>query len=136
MNNKKALVTTVAGLAFSLLSSSGSAHHSFAAQFDADKPIKLTGTITNVEWRNPHAWFYLDVNDEGGDVSNWGMELASPNLLVRKGWARSFMKIGDAITVEGFHARDGSNTGNARTVTNNSSGKTMTMESDYSSSDR
>jgi len=130
----KALITTLAGLAFSLLASSGSAHHSFAAQFDADKPIKLAGTITKVEWRNPHAWFYLDVEDDDGDVSNWGMELASPNLLVRKGWPRSFMKVGDPITVEGYHARDGSNTGNARTVTNNASGKTMTMESDYSSS--
>jgi hypothetical protein len=120
------------GLTFSLLASSGSAHHSFAAQFDADKPIKLTGTITKVAWRNPHAWFYFDVKVDSGDVANWGMELASPNLLVRKGWPRSFMKVGDGITVEGFHARDGSNTGNARTVTINATGKTMTMESDYS----
>ena len=131
--NNKTLVTALAGLTFSLLASSGSAHHSFAAQFDADKPIKLTGTITKVAWRNPHAWFYIDVKDDGGDVSNWGMELASPNLLLRKGWPRSFMKVGDGITVEGFHARDGSNTGNARTVTINATGKTMTMESDYKS---
>ena len=134
--NNKALVTVLAGLAFSLLASSGSAHHSFAAQFDADKPIKLTGNITKVSGRNPHAWFYIHVEDDSGDVSNWGMELASPNLLVRKGWPRSFMKVGDAITVEGFHARDGSNTGNARTVTINATGKTMTMESDYTSEAR
>lgn len=127
----RVLVTALTGLAFSLLASSGSAHHSFASQFDADKPIKMTGTITKVEWRNPHAWFYLDVKDEGGDVSNWGMELASPNLLARQGWARSSMKIGDSITVEGFHSRDGSNTGNARTVTIDATGKILSLESSY-----
>ena len=123
-----ALITTLAGLAFSLLASSGSAHHSFAAQFDAEKPVKLAGTITKVEWRNPHAWFYLDVENDGGDVANWGMELASPNLLMRQGWARSAMKVGDAVTVEGFLARDGSNTGNARIITIEATGKTLTMQ--------
>ncbi len=125
----KTLVAAVAGLGLSLVASSGTAHHSFAAQFDADKPIKLIGTVTKVEWQNPHAWFYIDVEDDSGNVSNWGMELASPNLLVRRGWTRSLMKVGDAVTVEGFHARDGSNTGNARSVTLNATGKTLSMKS-------
>ena len=125
----KTLVAAVAGLVLSLLASSGTAHHSFAAQFDAEKPLMLIGTVTKVSWRNPHAWFYIDVEDDDGNVANWGLELGSPNLLMRQGWARSAMKIGDAVTVEGFHSRDGSNTGNARTVTLNATGKTLTMKS-------
>ena len=119
-----------------MASFSGIAHHSFAAQFDAEKPMELTGTVTNVEWRNPHAWFYIDVEGDDGDVANWGMELASPNLLMRKGWNRSSMKIGDVVTVEGFHARDGSNTGNARVVTINATGKTLSIGSGYSGRDQ
>jgi len=121
----RSLVAAVAGLGLSLLASSGTAHHSFSAQFDAEKPFKMMGTVTRVEWRNPHAWFYIDVEDEKDNVSNWGMELASPNLLMRKGWGRSSMKVGDAVTVEGFLARDGSNTGNAQSVTLNTTGKTL-----------
>ena len=125
----KTLVAAVAGLGLSLVASSGTAHHSFAAQFDAEKPFKLIGTVTKVEWRNPHAWFYIDVEDDSDNVTNWGMELASPNLLMRQGWARSSMKVGDAVTVEGFLARDGSNTGNARSVTLNATGKTLFVKS-------
>ena len=132
----KTLVAAVAGLVFSLLASSGTAHHSFAAQFDAEKPLKLIGTVTKVAWRNPHAWFYIDVEDSDGNVANWGLELASPNLLMRQGWSRSSMKIGDAVTVEGFHARDGSNTGNARLVTLNATGKTLSMRSGDRGSDQ
>ena len=124
----KALVAVV-GLGLLMASFSGIAHHSFSAQFDAEKPIELTGTVTKVEWRNPHAWFYIDVEDDNDEVTNWGMELSSPNLLMRQGWARSSMKVGDAVTVEGFHSRDGSNTGNARSVTLNASGKTLTIKS-------
>ena len=127
--NSNTLVAVVTGLSLSLVASSGLAHHSFASQFDAEKPIKLIGTVTSVEWKNPHAWFYIDVEEDGGNVSNWGMELASPNLLVRRGWMRSSMKVGDAVTVEGFHARDGSNTGNARLVTLNATGQTLSMGS-------
>ena len=126
--NHASRVAAVAGLCLSLVVSAGYAHHSFAAQFDAEKPIKLVGTVTKVQWRNPHAWFYLDVEDDDGNVANWGMELASPNLLMRKGWSRSSMKIGEIVTVEGFHARDGSNTGNARLVTINATGKTLSMD--------
>lgn len=125
----RTLVAAVTGLGLSLVAPSGTAHHSFAAQFDAEKPIKLVGTVTKVEWRNPHAWFYIDVEDDSETVTNWGMELASPNLLIRKGWARSSMKVGDVVTVEGFHARDGSNIGNARLVTLNATGKTLFITS-------
>ena len=130
----RALVAVTAGLCLSMVSFSGIAHHSFAAQFDAEKPIELTGTVTKVEWRNPHAWFYIDVQDDDDTVTNWGMELASPNLLMRKGWNRSAMKVGDAVTVEGYLARDGSNTGNARVITLNATGKTLSVGSGYARS--
>ena len=93
------------------------AHHAFSAEFDANKPITLTGEVTKVEWRNPHAWFYIDVKDESGKATNWGMELASPNGLIRAGWTRNSMKVGDVVTVEAFSAKDDSKIGNARTVT-------------------
>jgi len=92
------------------------AHHSFSAVFDAKKPIKLTGTVTKLEWQNPHTWFYMDVKDDSGKITNWGMEMGSPNLLIRSGWNRNSLKIGDQVTIEGFRARDGSNNGNAQIV--------------------
>jgi hypothetical protein len=92
------------------------AHHSFSAVFDDKKPIKLTGTVTKLEWQNPHTWFYMDVKDDSGKATNWGMEMGSPNLLIRSGWSRNSMKIGDLVTIEGFRARDGSNNGNAQIV--------------------
>jgi hypothetical protein len=131
----KALAAATAGLCLLMASFSGIAHHSFSAQFDAEKPITLAGTVTEVSWRNPHAWFYIDVEDDDGNVTNWGMELASPNLLMRKGWNRSSMKVGDAVTVEGFLARDGSNTGNARVVTLDATGKTLSIGSGYTRSE-
>jgi len=93
------------------------AHHSFAAEFDASKPFKLTGTVTKVEWMNPHTFFYIDVtDDQTKKVTNWAMEMGSPNGLMRAGWSRNTMKIGDTVTVEGSLAKDGSPTGNARSV--------------------
>ncbi|HLQ77506.1 MAG TPA: DUF6152 family protein [Terriglobia bacterium] len=101
------------------------AHHSFAAEFDASKPANLTGTVTKVEWQNPHAWFYIDVKDDSGKVSNWGVELGSPNGLMRAGWNKNSLKIGDVIIVEGSRAKDGSNHANARFVTLASTGKKL-----------
>lgn len=93
------------------------AHHSFATQYDADQPVTLTGVVTKVEWMNPHARFYVDVKDDSGNVTNWNLELASPNVLTRNGWSRTSLKEGDEVTVEGSRARSGAHMANARTVT-------------------
>jgi hypothetical protein len=93
------------------------AHHSFAAEYDAAKPITLTGSVTKVEWMNPHARFYIDVKDDAGKVTNWEFELGSPNGLMRAGWTRNSLKQGDTVTVSGSLAKDGSNLANARSVT-------------------
>jgi len=93
------------------------AHHSFAAEYDEKRPVTLKGVVTKVEWSNPHARFYVDVKDDKGNVTNWNLELASPNVLVRNGWKRNSLQVGDAVEVSGSQAKDGSNMANARTVT-------------------
>lgn len=102
-----------------------SAHHSFAAEFDANKQVNVTGTVTKIEWLNPHVWFYIDVKDPSGKVTNWGVEMGSPNGLMRTGWSRNSMKAGDIVTVEGSRAKDGSNVANARAVTLTSTGQRL-----------
>ncbi len=93
------------------------AHHSFAAEYDRSQPIKLKGTVTKVEWMNPHARFYLDVKDDAtGKVTNWEFELGSPNGLMRQGWTRNSLKEGDVVEVNGSRAKDGSNLVNASNV--------------------
>ena len=93
------------------------AHHSFAAEYDANKPITLKGTVTKIEWMNPHARFYVDVKDEKGALTNWNLELASPNALVRNGWTRKSLNVSDEVTVQAFAAKDSSKMANARVVT-------------------
>jgi hypothetical protein len=93
------------------------AHHSFAAEFDATKPITKQGFVTKIEWTNPHVWFYINVKNEDGTVTNWGFEMGPPHGLQGRGWTRTTMKLGDEVLVNGTQARNGSNRGNARTVT-------------------
>jgi hypothetical protein len=99
------------------LASGAFAHHSFAAEFDADKPIKLTGTVTKVEWTNPHTWIFMDVKNQDGSVSNWGFEMPGPAQLLRQGLTRNSMKIGDVLTIDARRARDDSTNANAQTIT-------------------
>jgi len=102
------------------------AHHSFAAQYDADKPITLTGKVTKVEWTNPHIYIYVDVEDpQTKAVKNWALEMGGPNALIRLGWSRNSLKPDDVVTVEGTLARDGSNLANARSVIMASTGQKM-----------
>lgn len=102
------------------------AHHSFAAEYDATKPIKLTGKVTKVEWQNPHTYFYIDVKDsKTNEVANWSVELGSPNSLMRLGWTRKSMKIDDMVTVDGSLAKDGSKLVNARSVALASTGQRL-----------
>ena len=102
------------------------AHHSFAAEYDAKQPIKLTGTVTKIEWTNPHCYFYVDVKDEtSGKTENWALELGNPNALLRNGWTPQSVKIGESVTVEGTRAKDGSLLGNARSMVLNKTGQRL-----------
>ena len=93
------------------------AHHSFAAEYDKNRPIKFTGTVTKVEWMNPHIYYYVDVKDGSGKITNYAVEGGTPNSLRRQGWGKDSLKTGDTVTVDGFMAKNGSNHVNGRTVT-------------------
>ena len=102
------------------------AHHSFAAQYDSNKPVTLKGAVTKVEWQNPHTYFYIDVKDEKtGRTSNWACEMGAPAVITRSGWTRNTLKIGDEVIVEGSLAKDGSNLANARRVKLASTGQVL-----------
>ena len=100
------------------------AHHSFAAEFDGSKPVTLEGVVTQIDWKNPHVWFYLSVKGEEGRTARWACEMGAPHQLQQRGWLRETMKVGDVVTVEGSLARDGSKRANTRTVTT-ADGKTL-----------
>ena len=101
------------------------AHHSFGAEYDANKPITLTGVITKVEWTNPHVWFYLNVKGPDGKMENWGFEMGPPHGLQGRGWTRTTMKLGDEIQVDGSLAKNGSKRVNARNVIMVSTGQKL-----------
>ena len=101
------------------------AHHSFSAEYDGKKPVTLKGTVTKVDWMNPHVYFYLDVEDDAGNVANWALEMGPPNGLQRSGWTRNTMKVGDVVVVEGTLAKDGAKQANARSVTLATTGKRL-----------
>ena len=92
------------------------AHHAFSAEFDETKPVSLTGTVTSVRWANPHAWIYIDVQGEDGQVLNWAMEFGGANSLYRRGWRQSDVAPGTLVMIEGFQARNGTPTANARNI--------------------
>ena len=110
------LAALLAVLAIAGISRPASAHHSFAAEFDRDKPISLTGTVTKLEWTNPHARIYIDVKDEKGNVVNWDFELGPPNGLMRRGWNRNSLRQGHVVTINGFLSKTAPHVANARTV--------------------
>jgi len=110
---------TVFGLGFGLLLTSVplAAHHSFAAEFDDSKPVRVTGVVKKVEWANPHIWFYVDVKDENGKVTTWGFSGGPPGMLMRRGINKDVLKPGDVIKVDGFRAKDGTNNASGGNVT-------------------
>ncbi|HEY8519479.1 MAG TPA: DUF6152 family protein [Gammaproteobacteria bacterium] len=134
--NARGLVAVVAG-GLLLAAGGASAHHSFSAEFDAEKPITLTGIVTKVDWTNPHVWIWLNVKDEAtGEMVNWGAEMGPPHGLQRNGWRRDTLKIGEEIRVDGFLARNGSKRVNARTVTLTATGSRPSETLDAASSSR
>ena len=114
MNTQRTLLVGACGLLLAALPLA--AHHSFAAEYDASKPVMLKGKVTQVEWINPHSCVHIDVTGEDGKVVNWSCETAPPNTLYRQGWRRNSLKEGDEVIVEGFAAKDASHTLTARTV--------------------
>jgi hypothetical protein len=101
------------------------AHHAFATEFDAKKPVTMKGTVTKIDWTNPHVWFYLNVKTESGAIENWGFEMGGPNALRNQGWTRDTMKIGDEVIVDGSLAKNGSKNANAKSLTMASTGKKL-----------
>ena len=113
------LFGVVAGAAFAVAAAAVPvmAHHSFAAEFDAKKPVKLRGTVTKMEWINPHSWIHIDVKTPDGKVEQWMVEGGAPNALLRRGWTKKSLPEGTEILVEGFQAKDGANRANGRDIT-------------------
>lgn len=117
MRTWKIVAATVVAFGVLLFGKPILAHHSESAEYDLTKPIKVTGTIKAVEWKNPHIWFYVDVKDANGKVTTWGFSGGPPGMLLRRGITKEVMKIGTVVNVEGSRAKDGSNNGSGRKVT-------------------
>jgi hypothetical protein len=100
-------------------------HHAFATEFDANKPVKMKGIVTKIDWANPHVWFYLNIKADNGTIENWGFEMGGPNSLRTSGWTKETMKIGDEVIVDGSLAKNGSRNVNAKSVTMASTGKKL-----------
>jgi len=126
MTSRSATIVVCLALLLFMTARAALAHHSFAAEFDADKPLKLTGVVTKVEWQNPHTFFYIDVTDTAtSKVTNWALEMGSPNGLMNQGWTRNTLKVGDVVTVDGSLARSGKPLANARSVILASTGQRL-----------
>jgi len=111
------LAATIFSVGLALSAATALAHHSFAAEFDANQPIQLTGTLTKMEWVNPHGWIYIDVKDQSGKVVNWAIEAGAPNALLRRGLRKTDFPLGSEVVVKGFRAKNGTPTANGQTVT-------------------
>src|SRR6476646_1419359 len=115
---RRTVAVIVAGMGLLVMAAAPAmAHHAFAAEFDAKKPIKLQGTVTKMEWINPHAWIHIDVKNTDGSVTNWMVEAGAPNALLRRGWTKASLLPGTEILVEGYQAKDGANRANGRDIT-------------------
>ena len=119
------LTAALAALLLASAAGASYAHHSFGAEFDSTKPIKMTGVVTRLEWTNPHVYIFIDVKDKAGKVTNWGFEMGPPHMLQKAGWKKNSLTIGETIDVEGWLARDGSHHANARRVTRKSTGEVL-----------
>ncbi len=113
---RRLMATVGAGLATWLVAAPAWTHHAFSAEFDAAKPVKLHGTVTKMEWVNPHSWMHLQVKRADGKVENWMIELGPPGALVRRGWSKASIPTGMELNVEGYQAKDGTNKANGRDV--------------------
>ncbi len=122
MQRTLAMLAILAGL---LTGYTADSHHSFAAEFDVNRPLTLVGTVVRVEWTNPHAWIFMQIEDERGATEDWAVELLGINSLMRRGVTRDTIKPGDGITVEGFGSRDGSNAANASAVVRTATGEEL-----------
>ena len=125
MSAKKIAAHALALLLVAGASAVAVAHHSFAAQYDDKKPVKMTGPVSKVEWTNPHVYVYIEVAGKSGSTTNWGFEMGPPHMLQKSGWKKNSLSIGEEISIEGWQARDGSNTANARRVTRTASGEVL-----------
>ena len=126
IETRRAGLAAALTVAVVMLAAPARAHHSFGAEYDSNQPVTVKGVVTKIEWTNPHCYFYIDVkNEESGKIENWALELGNPNALLRAGWTPNSVKIGEAVTVEGTRAKDGTLLGNARSMILISTGKRL-----------